>query len=195
MSGLFDFGPQGGGLFDLAGLAQTKRKIFVSYHHGGDQVYYNAFCGTFCHQYDVIYDSSLERIIDSEDVDYVRRRICEDYVTGSSCTVVLVGRDTWGRKYIDWEIDATLEREHGLIGVQLPSAPVSLVGRVRVPERLLDNIATGYALWITWSEFTHHPANLTSFIETARGRSKYLINNSRARRYRNAVTTLAGLGL
>ena len=56
MGGLLDFGPfdfsaQGGGLFDLAGLAQTKRKIFVSYHHGGDQYYYNAFSDVFCRQW------------------------------------------------------------------------------------------------------------------------------------------------
>jgi len=83
---------------------QTKRKIFISYHHGGDQAYYDAFSRVFGGIYDVIYDNSLERKVDSEDTTYVMRRIREHYVTGSSCTVVLVGRDTWGRKYVDWEI-------------------------------------------------------------------------------------------
>src|SRR5215472_6130945 len=114
MGGLFDFGPQGGGL-----LGQITRKIFVSYHHGGDRAYYVAFSRTFCDQYDVIDDNSPDRIIDSEDVDYVRRRLSDSFITGSSCTVLLVGRDTWGRKYVDWEIDATLDKRHGLIGVQL----------------------------------------------------------------------------
>src|SRR5690349_7530115 len=100
-----------------------KRKVFVSYHHGGDQAYYEAFSKAFCDTYDVITDNSLERELDSENVDYVMRRIRENYISGSSCTIVLVGKDTWGRKYVDWEINATLEKEHGLIGVLLPTAP------------------------------------------------------------------------
>src|SRR5262249_26726190 len=88
-----------------------KHKIFVSYHHGGDQAYYNAFSKAFHDSYDVIYDNSLERQVDSDNVDYVRRRIQENYITGTSCTIVLVGKETWGRKYVDWEIEATLDRE------------------------------------------------------------------------------------
>src|SRR4051812_21993517 len=100
-----------------------KRKVFVSYYHGGDQAYYNAFSTAFCDGYDIISDNSLERRVDSEDINYVIRRIRESYITGSSCTIVLVGKDAWGRKYVDWEIKATLEKEHGLIGVRLPTAP------------------------------------------------------------------------
>ena len=106
---------------------QVKRKVFISYHHGCDQAYYDAFSKAFCDTYDVISDNSLEREIDSDDVEYVIQRIRNDYVTGSSCTIVLVGKDTWGRKYVDWEIKATLEKEHGLIGVVLPTVPISMV--------------------------------------------------------------------
>jgi hypothetical protein len=187
MGGLFDFKPPGtgllgGGLFELA---QKKRRIFMSYHHGGDRYYYDEFCRIFCDQYDVIYDSSPERRIDSEDVDYVRRRLSDNFITGSSCTILLVGRDTWGRKYVDWEIDATLDKQHGLIGVRLPSAPLAHNGAVVVPARLHDNIQAGYALWLSWAELTASTAELTRFIEIANAKPKYLINNSRERRYRN----------
>jgi hypothetical protein len=74
----------------------VKHKIFVSYHHDGDQTYYDAFSRTFHDTYDVIYDNSVERSIDSEDPVYVMRRIRENFITGSSCTVVLVGPNTWG---------------------------------------------------------------------------------------------------
>src|SRR5688572_907132 len=107
-------------------LPPIKHKVFVSYHHRGDQAYYNAFSEAFHDTYEVIYDNSLERRIDSDDVDYIRRRIRENYVKGSSCTVVLVGKETWGRKYVDWEIETTLEMEHGLIGVRLPTAPLTI---------------------------------------------------------------------
>jgi MTH538 TIR-like domain (DUF1863) len=173
----------GGG---LQSPQQVKRKVFVSYHHGGDQAYYDAFSKTFCDIYDVITDNSLDRQIGSEDVAYVMRRIREDYVTGSSCTIVLVGRDTWGRKYVDWEIDATLERKHGLIGVRLPTAPISSENKVSVPSRLYDNIKSGYALWLTWEQITAGGQECARYIEQANARDKNLIVNTRERRLRNA---------
>jgi hypothetical protein len=94
-------------------------------NHGGDQAYFDAFSNAFHDTYDVIYNNSLERQIDSVDTNYVMRRIRENYITGSSCTIVLVGKETWGRKYVDWEIEATLDKDHGVIGVQLPSTPIS----------------------------------------------------------------------
>lgn len=163
----------------------VKRKVFVSYHHRGDQGYYDIFSKTFCDTYDVITDNSLERQIDSEDVNYVIRRIREGYVSGSSCTIVLVGKDTWGRKYVDWEILATLEKQHGLIGVRLPTAPITPQNRVSVPGRLFDNIQSGYALWLTWQELTAGTQTCTQYIEQANARDKRLIINTRARRLRN----------
>jgi hypothetical protein len=162
-----------------------KRKVFVSYHHGGDQAYYDAFLLAFCDLYDVIADNSLERQIDSDNVEYVMRRIREDYIQGSSCTIVLVGRDTWSRKYVDWEIKATLDKSHGLIGIQLPSLPINSDGRVAVPGRLSDNIDSGYALWLSWQQITRSAAACTRFIEQANSRDKRRIINTRERRLRN----------
>jgi hypothetical protein len=176
MSGIGAFGP---------GIS-TRRRVFVSYHHAGDQAYYNAFSRTFHDTYQLISDTSLERRIDSDNVDYVLRRIREDFITGSSCTIVLVGNSTWGRKYVDWEIDATLQKEHGLIGVQLPTLVPMSNGLYRVPDRLHDNINSGYAVWTSWATITAGPQALVNLIETANGRSSLLIDNSRARRYRNA---------
>lgn len=163
----------------------VKRKVFVSYHHDEDQNYYDAFSRTFCDTYDVVTDNSLERRIGSEDVDYVMRRIRENYITGSSCTIVLVGRYTWGRKYVDWEIKATLERQHGLIGVQLPTAPITPQNTVIVPARLDDNIQSGYALWVSWQQITSGAQSCTQLIEQANARDKRLIINTRERRLRN----------
>jgi hypothetical protein len=164
----------------------VKHKVFVSYHHGGDQAYYDTFSKAFHDIYDVIYDNSLERQIDSDNVDYVRRRIAENYITGSSCTIVLVGKDTWGRKYLDWEIDATLEREHGLIGVCLPTAARNAQNQIVVPGRLHDNIQSGFAQWLSWNDFTANAAQLQQYVATANSRSTKLIVNTRERRLRNA---------
>jgi len=171
--------------FGLPIETSVKRKVFVSYHHGGDQAYYDAFAKAFCEVYDVIYDNSLERRVDSEDVGYVMRRIREDYVTGSSCTIVLVGKETPVRKYVDWEVKATLDKQHGLIGVQLPTAPVSLQGTISVPTRLNDNINSGYALWLSWGQITANSQQLARYIAMANVKAKKLIVNNRDRRLRN----------
>src|SRR5262249_14958751 len=113
MSGVLDFGPRRGS-GGVLGLAPIKRKVFISYHHGGDRAFYDLFSNTFCDQYDVFYDNSPDRAIDSDDADYIRWRLSEKHITNTSCTIVLVGRNTWGRRFVDWEIDATLEQKHGL---------------------------------------------------------------------------------
>lgn len=164
----------------------ARRRVFLSYHHGGDQWHYDAFSRTFHDEYELISDTSLERRIDSDNVDYVLRRIRENYITGSSCTIVLVGAATWGRKYVDWEIDATLEKGHGLIGVRLPTLYPLANGLYPVPDRLFDNVDSGYAIWTDWATITQGRYSLISLIESANARSPLLINNSRARRVRNS---------
>lgn len=162
-----------------------RRKIFVSYHHGRDQAYYDEFSRLFSHSYETIYDNSVDRIIDSDDVEYVMRNIRENYITGTSCTVVLCGAQTPWRKYVDWEIKATLDKEHGLIGINLPSNPIDMNGKYLVPDRLHDNVVSGYAMWISWHDLTKGPAYLSSQIETANTLPATLIDNSRPMRQRN----------
>ncbi|MDR2332581.1 MAG: TIR domain-containing protein [Burkholderiaceae bacterium] len=176
------------GIFGGAPHPQTpmKHKIFVSYHHHGDQAYYDAFSKTFHDTYNVINDHSLERRIDSDDVDYVMRRIRENHITGTSCTIVLVGAESPKRKYIDWEISATLEKGHALIGVRLPTASLTPDNQyVLVPGRLLDNINSGFASWLTWDQITASPAQLGQYIAEAKNRSVSKIDNTRERRFRN----------
>ena len=163
----------------------VKRKVFVSYHHRGDQRYYDTFAQTFGGIYDVVEDHSLDREVDSDNVDYVMRVIRQEYITGSSCTIVLCGAQTSGRKHVDMEIKGTLDAEHGLIGMQLPTLPI-INNKVSTPERLHDNIETGYAVWIHWEAIIANPAYLSTVIEDANRRDKRLIRNSRPLRLRNA---------
>jgi hypothetical protein len=169
----------------LSGLLGVKRKIFVSYHHGGDRGYYDAFINLFSSTYDVIDDNSVERAIDSSNTDYVIRNIRENYITGSSCTIVLCGAQTPDRKFVDWEIKATLDKGHGLIGVNLPTNPMSSSSKYAVPHRLYDNIETGYAIWTNWDAFVRSPQSVQQFIEMANAKSASLINNSRPLKQRN----------
>lgn len=162
-----------------------RRNVFVSYHHGGDQAYYDRLSGSMHDRLELLTDNSLERRIDSSNHDYIMRRIREHHLRGSSCTVVLCGENTWRRKYVDWEIDASLAQQMGLVGVWLPTLPLLSNNGTEKPARLQDNIDSGYAVWVSWNEIAANPSVLTDAIERANNASKSLIINSRPQQGRN----------
>jgi hypothetical protein len=97
----------------LAKLAKApKRKVFISYHHGNDQWAYDYFSKTYGEDLELFSDQSLDGKIRSNDTEYVNRAIREDYIVGSSITIVLCGSETGKRKYVDWEIRSTLHQKH-----------------------------------------------------------------------------------
>lgn len=162
-----------------------RRAIFVSYHHDSDQGYYDELSRVFADQYEAVRDNSVERPFDSDDADYVMRRIRENHISGTSCTIVLCGRETPWRKYVDWEIKATLDKQHGLIGINLPTSQRNAQGQSIVPDRLHDNISSGYAIWVQWADLNQGVAFIRRAIEDANSRSKDLIRNDRPMRSRN----------
>ncbi len=93
--------------------------------------------------------------------------------------MVLCGAQTPQRKFVDWEIKATLDKEHGLIAVQLPTNPQFVV-----PARLLDNTQSGYAVWTNWAKLTGNPHLLATLVEQANN-DRRLIRNGRELRTRN----------
>lgn len=163
----------------LAGLqiAPPRRKIFISYHHGNDQAYYDALSKTLHDQMDLVFDNSLDRRIDSENTDYVIQRIRDDFISGTSCTIVLCGPETYQRKYVDWEIKATLDKGHGLIGLHLPTAVRGDQGGILVASRLYQNIQSGYALWKSWNDLAANPRLMATWIEEAVARDQNKIVN------------------
>jgi hypothetical protein len=164
----------------------AKRQVFISYHHHGDQAYKNALVGMYEGVYELLEDNSLDRAYDSDDLYYVEREIREDYIRGASATIVLCGALTHQRKFVDWEIYATLLKQAGLIGIQLPTLlPQSTANTVLVPDRLHDNIASGYALWHSWDELVRTAGILRTWVEVALMRDKRLIQNGRPKRQRN----------
>lgn len=166
-------------------LTATRRKAFVSYHHRNDQRYCDEFSRVFHDGYELITDTSLERRVDSADVNYVMRRIREHHLTGSSCTIVLCGAETPRRKYVDWEIMASLGQQMGIVAVGLPTIVAFPNGGTAKPLRLQDNIDSGYAEWTNWATLVARPDALAETIEKALAKSKRLIVNTRERMQRN----------
>jgi hypothetical protein len=162
----------------------VKRKVFVSYHHGGDQAYYDAFSATFHDGYEVLSDRSLERARNSDDPSYILRYIRENLLSGSSTIIVLCGLQTPARKYVDWEVQAALSQQTALVGIKLPTLPIVGNGCAK-PARLQDNIGSGYAKWQWWENIINNPATLLQTIEDANKSDKRLIVNNRIRMSRN----------
>lgn len=135
-----------------------KRRVFISYHHEGDQYWYDTFSTIFHDLYELITDRSVDRVVDSDDPEYVLRRIRENHISGMSCTIVLCGPETPKRKY---------------------------VGGFWKPNRLHDNLLSGYALQTAWWQLQANPAALKPLLEQANARPTYIIANSRPMMNRN----------
>lgn len=159
-------------------LQGTDRpKIFISYHHSGDQAYYNYLSDKIHDQLDLVFDNSLDRNISSDNPEYIMQRIRDSFIGGTSCTIVLCGAATYQRKYVDWEIKATLDKQHGLIGIKLPTLIPNAANQLLVPDRFAQNFQSGYAIWQTWEALMANPAVIKAWIADAASRSRAKIVN------------------
>jgi hypothetical protein len=161
----------------------VRRRVFLSYHHANDQPYYDEFARFFHDGYEALYDNSLERQIDSDNVNYVIQRIRDAYITSTSCTIVLLGAETPQRKYVDWEIKATLDKEHGLLGIVLPTCRLTANGSPICPTRFVQDYARGHAKVGYWKTLTVEA--LRQLVEAAVSAPASLIDNSHPMMQRN----------
>jgi len=109
----------------MINTAAPRHKIFVSYHHAGDQAYKESFIRAFGGAFDD-FSVRTREIPDNLTVDEVARRIRDEHIRDATVTVVLIGNGTWGRKHVDWEIYSSLREtrsnlRNGLLGILLPS--------------------------------------------------------------------------
>ena len=84
-----------------------RHKVFLSYHHEEDQWYKDLFLHFM--KDDVVDKSVSDGDIDSDDlkVETTRQYIRDDFIADATVTIVLIGRCTWRRKYVDWEIGSS----------------------------------------------------------------------------------------
>ena len=168
--------------------SRMTRKCFISYHHD-DQKHVDQFVKTFDEQRGIFIARALgvmdQNIIDSTDTDYIMRRIREKYLTDSTVTIVLIGRCTWARRYVDWEIASTLRNDpnnkrSGLVGITLPyMADQSKT----LPPRLDDNVKSGDKGYAKWYKYPTSSSGLAEIIEEAyeaRDTKANLIDNIRS---------------
>ena len=123
------------------------RKVFVSYSHRLDQSTADNFRVFFSNQRDVFIDKSIREDIGEYQNETIKNRL-RALIRDASVTVVLIGKDTGGRSWVDWEIYNSLRtgfqnERNGLLGIRIPYK------QQWIPQRLRDNIPT-MGLIIDW---------------------------------------------
>ena len=167
----------------------VRHKCFVSYH-GEDRDQVQNFIDRFDEGRDVFIRRAItmpDDVIQSDNLEYVLRRIRERFLRDSTVTIVMVGQCTWARKFVDWELQASLRRQvngpppNGLLAILLDPA----AQRGRLPDRAKLNVESEYA------QFRPYPSNasqLSTWIEEAfeaRTAKAHLIENPRQRQINN----------
>lgn len=167
-------------------LFNNKRKVFISYYHG-DQYEVNKFVQDFSDVFMAktvgVKDGDFD--FDSTNPEYIMRKIRETKLQDSTVTIVLVGSCTHSRRYVDWEVKASLQQgttlPNGLIAINLP-----YMGKEgALPDRVLENISRdsngndlGYARYYTYPTSKQE---LYNWIEDA-----YAARKTRARAIKNS---------
>lgn len=167
-------------------MVERRRKVFITYHKE-DQDEVNNFIQNFSDDKSIFIKrilSMTDDIINSNDSKYVMSQIRRKFLQDSTVTIIMIGKCTWARRYVDWEIKSSLRQgdnylPNGLLGILLPS-----VGSKAIPpERLKVNLpkengTDGYARWYVYPK---RKDQLITWIEDAfqaRTTRTHLIANS-----------------
>lgn len=166
-----------------------RHRVFVSYYHDEDQDYRELFEALFTDIHDIMVSESVEigEIVSNLPPESIQQIIREGYLRDSTVTVVLVGAHTWQRKFVDWEISASIREtknspRSGLLGILLPTYPgptdnPNTYCIETIPPRLYDNIQCGFSEIFNWSD---DPQDVQSWIHDAfKWKTKIPPNNSR----------------
>ena len=157
----------------MSRASYVRRKCFISYHHEDE-----AEVVTFINTFDTMHNLFIHRmlggmnddIINSHNPDYVMSRIRQEYLRDSTVTLVMIGRCTWARRYVDWEIQSSLRQgetitPNGLLGIILPSATQSPRARSRLDLNL--ETTNGPASYADWAHYPGSGLLLSQYIEEA----------------------------
>ena len=123
-----------------------RHRTFVSYHHENDQEYKDRLVEEMSAG---IVDRSVEDgdIDDGLKTEAIWEKIRDEHIADATVVLVLVGRHTWSRRFVDWEIGSALNQSKnnsrcGVLGVVLPDHPdygKSLLNPNLLPQRLVAN--------------------------------------------------------
>lgn len=155
----------------------TKRKVFYSFHFDQD-----SWRTAEVRNMGVLEGNQPASDNDWENIkrggDPAIKRWIDDQLDGKTCTVVLIGQKTAGRKWIKYEIERSWELNKGLVGIYIhnlkdQNSNQSKRGRnpfdIRIDQRNLSNIVKSYDPPYKTSDvvYNHIKTNIADWIEEA----------------------------
>ena len=130
--------------------------------------------------------------IDSTQEAYIKSQIGARYLSDSTVTILFVGRCTWARRYVDWELSSTLRddpvnRRNGLLAITPPDNTTNTL-----PSRFSANYVQNGQSYARYYYYPTNATHLRTWIETAfRARANSdlvkLIDNSAPLRKRDSA--------
>ena len=144
-----------------------RRKVFISYFKG-DKAWVDKLVADWGQPVNGVFIPRAlgvredDDFVDSDDVDYIMSAIRDRYLQDTSVTIVVIGRCTHSRRFVDWEIKSSLRQPanglpNGLLGIAIPP-PKDTAGNPiwhHLPERLEKNYSqlyptSSYVRYCTW---------------------------------------------
>lgn len=108
-------------------IEKIMKNVFVSYAHRLDQEAVDSFKDTFGLERKAFSDRSLS----NEDLSHltdetIKNNYIRPKIKNSSVTIILIGAETGGRWWVDWEIYYSLlkttgNNRNGLLGINIPN--------------------------------------------------------------------------
>lgn len=173
-------------------MTTPRRKVFVS-HYGGNRNAVKKFIEKWAHEESVFIPKQLgvfddEDFINSTNTSYVVQQIRRKYLDDSTVTIVLMGTCTHSRRYVDWEIKASLQQgltpPNGLLGIVLPGIDKA----PNLPERFSLNYENGQECYAEYHWAPTSAEQLRQWIEKAynnRTDKTHLIKNPQSMMIKN----------
>jgi hypothetical protein len=172
----------------------VRHKCFICYHGADiDEVttFVETFDDVFIPRVVGVSDSDhFNDPVNSSDEEYIKSQISAKYLSDSSVTILFVGKCTWSRKYIDWEISSSLRNDtrnkrNGLLAFTPPDNSHN-----KIPSRLSDNYKNSSASYALYNYYPTSASILRNLIQESfdtRESHANLIVNSRSLMRANAA--------
>ena len=110
------------------------RKIFIAHHHKDKNQVRGFILLRWNKNVDfTFFDRSLVDPVASDDEDYIKKCIREK-MQGTSVTVVLIGEKTYNSRWVRWEVEESIDRNNGLLGIKLKGK-----SDAKIPVALKEN--------------------------------------------------------
>jgi hypothetical protein len=117
-----------------------KRKVFFSFHYRADAWRASQIRNMGAVEGDqIVSDNDWEEV--KRGGDAAIQRWIDGQLSSRSCTIVLIGAETAGRKWIDYEIKKSWELGKGLVGIYIHNLENSQKSRSQKGKNPFDNLS------------------------------------------------------